>query len=76
MILLFNMTKLWKMTNVIIMYLSLDAFSFDELGRTIVVDVTGAGLAYNGGAGTEAIEEGDLLGLFLLLGHIELLCTD
>jgi hypothetical protein len=58
------------------MYLNLDAFSLDELGRTIVVDVTGAGLTYDGGAGTEAIEDGDLLGLFLLLGHIELLCTD
>ena len=56
------------------MYLNFDAFSLDELGRTIV-DVTGAGFTY-GGAGAEAIEDGDLLGLFLLLGHIELLCTD
>ena len=28
------------------------------------------------GAAAEAIEDGDLFGLFLLLGHIELLCTD
>ena len=58
------------------MYLNLEAFSLDELGRTIVVDVTVAGFSYDGGAGAEAIEDGDLLGLFLLLGHIELLCTD
>ena len=56
------------------MYLNLDAFSLDELGRTIL-DVTGTGFTYDG-AGAEAIEDGDLFGLFLLLGHIELLCTD
>ena len=56
------------------MYLNLDAFSLDELGRTIV-DATCAGFTYDG-AGAEAIEDGDLFGLFLLLGHIELLCTD
>jgi hypothetical protein len=59
------------------MYLNLEAFSLDELGRT-TVDVS-AGFTYgprgaSGQAG--AIEDGDLLGLFLLLGHIELLCTD
>ena len=59
------------------MYLNLEAFSLDELGRN-TVDVS-AGFTYgprgaSGQAG--AIEDGDLLGLFLLLGHIELLCTD